>query len=320
MYRQPYRITMAEWDFSVYQKRILSGIVYSLQNEIALVEKGLPPSQLPLFQQSDKWVQVEVPMKLLLPKGKNHHMVHRALELFNQDATILLPEIKGRKGLPVPESRVSLYMQKMPSSPLSRNLRLRIGWDLAFELVRTSSGLTTLSWDTFMAMRGPHSIRLYELASHWKDLETMSVQLDRFRRWIGLFDSFRETREMMRKVVRPAERQLERVSEVYVHCEPVKRGRCIVQMNLHIRQKRRREEEDAYHMRLKEQITNILRMHFRFREEHFRQIEGVMRNGNRLKALNEKIGMLWGHLDKSKGEVKDVTLWALTSIRNAFPD
>ena len=91
-------------------------------------------------------------------------------------------------------------------------------------------------------------------------------------------------------------------------------------MNLHIRHKRRREEEDAYHMRLREQITNILRIHFRFREEHFRQIAGVMRNTNRLRALNEKIGMLWDHLGNAKCEVKDVTLWALTSIRNAFPD
>jgi hypothetical protein len=320
MYRQPYRITMAQWDYSVFQKRILSGIVFSLQKEIALIESGIAPEDLPLFQQSKSWVEVSLPLKLFVPTGTNYHMVRKALDAFDSSSTILLPEVKGRRGPSLPESTLSLHVLKHQAKPKCRTLRLRMEKSLTYELVRSSSGLTTLCWETMTALRSPHAIRLYEIASHWKDQERLSMPIPQFRRWMQLCDSYKMNKELMRRVIRPAEQQLQKISDVYVNCEPVRHGRSIEMINLYIHQKRNRQDEDLLYMRLREQITKILRMHFRFREEHFRQIEGVMRNGNRLKALNEKIGMLWSHLDKSKGEVNDVTLWALASIRNAFPD
>ncbi len=89
-------------------------------------------------------------------------------------------------------------------------------------------------------------------------------------------------------------------------------------MNLHIHHRRRREEEEIYHMRLREQIVNILRIRFRFKEEHFRSIEGVLRDNGKLRALNEKVGMLWGLLDDPSNQVRDETAWAVASIRSAF--
>ena len=51
--RQPYRITMARWDFSVLQKRILTKIISKLQREISLLEKGAEFGQLELFKDSN---------------------------------------------------------------------------------------------------------------------------------------------------------------------------------------------------------------------------------------------------------------------------
>jgi plasmid replication initiation protein len=193
-----------------------------------------------------------------------------------------------------------------------------MGRELALELVRTSSGLTSLCWETLTAIRSPHALRLYEIASHWKDNETMAMSLEQFRRWMRLCDRFKENKELMRSVVRPAEKLLKKVSEVHVHCQPVKSGRRIVKMNLHIQHRRRREEEEIYHMRLREQIVNILRIRFRFKEEHFRSIEGVLRDNGKLRALNEKVGMLWGLLDNPSNQVRDETAWAVASIQSAF--
>ena len=318
MFRQPYRITMAEWDFTVNQKRVLSGIIFCLQKEMSLVERGIPIDQIPVFQQTGRWVDVDVPLKLLLPNGGNQHMVHRAIEGLGKDCIILLPEIKGRKGTPLPETRLSLHIQKLSGKRMARTLRLRMGRDLALELVRTSSGLTSLCWETLTAIRSPHALRLYEIASHWKDHETMAMSLEQFRRWMRLCDRFKENKELMRSVVRPAEKLLKKVSEVHVHCQPVKSGRRIVKMNLHIQHRRRREEEEIYHMRLREQIVNILRIRFRFKEEHFRSIEGVLRDNGKLRALNEKVGMLWGLLDDPSNQVRDETAWAVASIQSAF--
>ncbi len=48
--RQPYRITMAMWDFSVLQKRIMTKIISKLQKEITLLEKGAEFGHLELFR------------------------------------------------------------------------------------------------------------------------------------------------------------------------------------------------------------------------------------------------------------------------------
>ncbi len=51
--RQPYRITMSMWNYSVWQKRILTKIISRLQRDITLLERGAEFCQLELFKSSD---------------------------------------------------------------------------------------------------------------------------------------------------------------------------------------------------------------------------------------------------------------------------
>jgi hypothetical protein len=318
--RQPYRITMAEWDFNVYQKRILTGVIEGLQEDIARVEKGFPPEDLERFRATGQWVDVGIAFKGLVRNGRNHYMLHEALEeLALGRSSIVLPEVKGRKGPSIPRSVHRLQIQNLGTRPYGRILMLRLHRDFALELVRTSCGLTSLSLDVMHTLRSVHAVRMYEILSHWRDLERLHMPVAQLRRWMQVGERFKGNKELIRKVVRPAERQLARCADTFGTVEPVYSANRITHFSIQILHHRRQAEQAEHIMRLREQATNILRIRFRFREEHFRQISGILSQDALVKPLNEKLGMLWQWHDDHPHEVRDVPGWVLASLFNAFP-
>ena len=98
--RQPYRITMAVWECSIYQKRILTSIMSCLQKEIACVDNGLPVEKLPLFATCGGHIIMKLSLRQLVREGNNHHMIQRAFEEFREkNIPITQPAIKGKKAI-----------------------------------------------------------------------------------------------------------------------------------------------------------------------------------------------------------------------------
>ncbi|TDH18063.1 hypothetical protein EXU57_24390 [Segetibacter sp. 3557_3] len=80
MIRQPYRITMARWDYTAVQKRILTMIISRLQKEISLLEKGLPIGQLDLFTSDNNTVKLTFKLNDLVLNNNNYSHVKKALQ------------------------------------------------------------------------------------------------------------------------------------------------------------------------------------------------------------------------------------------------
>ena len=70
--RQPYRITMARWDFTVTQKRILTKMISSLQKEISLVDKDVPLGQLEIFSDPGDSITLTIPLNDMVKESNTN--------------------------------------------------------------------------------------------------------------------------------------------------------------------------------------------------------------------------------------------------------
>ena len=100
--RQPYRITMSMWNYSVWQKRILTKIISRLQRNITLLEQGVESGQLELFKSSDgDTVRLKFLLTDFIKDGNNYAQFKKALNQLRsvnvEIARIVLPAIKSKK-------------------------------------------------------------------------------------------------------------------------------------------------------------------------------------------------------------------------------
>jgi len=78
--RQPYRITMSMWNYSVWQKRILTKIIARLQRDITLLERGVEFGQLELFKSSnDDTVRLKFLLSDFIKDGNNYAQFKKAI-------------------------------------------------------------------------------------------------------------------------------------------------------------------------------------------------------------------------------------------------
>jgi len=315
--RQPYRVTMARWPFTIYQKRVLTGIIAQLQDEIRDVEKGIPPGRLDRFRTPDRSICLAIPYGGLVRHANNHHRIREALhQLATGEAPIRLPAVKGRKGLAVGEETILRLIDRVEITRYRRDLRLWVPKEVAEELIRPGNGWTLLSQRVLLALEQTHTLRLYELLSHWKDKEVFAMPLEKFRSQFGLEDRYAETKELMRSVIGPAAKKLAALSDLQFHCEPARSGRCITHLRFVIRHRKSQEQEDQLVMRLREQVTNILRIRFGFRQEEFARIQPLLQEADQVRKINERVGYLWQYLSEHPGEVNHPKGWALSALLN----
>lgn len=314
MIRQPYRITMAKWNCDVHQKRILTAIIASLQKELARVEQGASVAELAIFDHPGHCITIDIPMKVLNPSGNNYSLVHKSLQsLEEKGIEMSLPEVKGRKGPSVNEQAMLFRIKRLPKKT-THMARLKIEKTLITELLRTTSGLTGLSMDVLFRLRSPYSMRLYEILSHWKDRETLRVSLEQLRGWLGTEGKLMATREFLRKVINPAKRQFDQTSDVYFEVVTERTANRISHLVFRIRQKKNKEAEDMIIMQLREQIQQILRIRFRWKEDQFQQIRHLLNDERCLRSLNEKIARLWQYHDQFPEEIRNLQQWSLSAL------
>ena len=314
MIRQPYRITMARWDCDVHQKRILTAIIATLQKEIVWVEKGAALADLAIFGSPGNCIRIDIPMKVLNPSGNNYSQVHKTLQFLEEKGIeMFLPEVKGRKGPPVNGQMLLFRVRRLPKKT-NHIVSLHIEKTLLIELLRTSSGLTGLSMDVLFRLRSPYSIRLYEILSHWKDRETFRASLEQLRGWLGTGGKLMETREFLRKVVNPSKRQLERMSDVYFEFTPERTANRISHLVFRILQKKNKEAEELVIMQLREQIQQVLRIRFRWKEDQFQEIRHLLTDERCLRRINEKIARLWQYHDQFPDEIRNLPQWSLSAL------
>ena len=90
-------------------------------------------------------------------------------------------------------------------------------------------------------LKSTHSVRLYELASQFKGTGWRYIELDELREMFCLDGAYRDWRDLKKRVIDRACKELTAKSDLDVQYEPVKRGRTVHAIKLKIAQKEQRD-------------------------------------------------------------------------------
>ena len=264
MIRQPYRITMANWDYTAVQKRILTKMISILQKEISLVATGIPIGQLEIFTESNDSVTLIFLLKDILKKDNNHSSVKRALqELRNLNIQITLPATNSKTSKK-PEQKTILtgLIERAVLTKYSREVTIIIHRLTAQELVKAANGLTKYAEEIMYLTNSSYTQRLYELISHWKDLNVYSITPDKFREHFFLTDKYPQLKDLIRRVIKPAEIELKEIADIYFVFKPIIKSRRITLFNFVIIHKQKLYEEASKQNKLQNNNRELLKKAF----------------------------------------------------------
>jgi len=323
--RQPYRITMARWDFTVTQKRILTKLISLLQTEISLVEKGMPIGQLELFSTEDDSIKLTFSLNDIVKNSNNYSHVKKALqELRSFDVQIILPATKSKKSKrPEEETILTGLIERAVLTKHSRNVTVVMHKATAQELVKASNGLTQFAEDIMYITDNSYTQKLYEIISHWKDKEVFTISPEDFREKLFLSDKYPQVKDLIRRVIKPAELELKEIGDIFFVFSTSTAGRRITRFNFVIKHRKTLHENDLQQIRLKEDNIHLLKMHLGFRPDHLKQIAQIIDCTTTIHDVRLKIIELHGYIHEAnlspKTAIKRVPEYVIQSLKNEFP-
>lgn len=325
--RQPYRITMSMWNYSVWQKRILTKIISRLQRDITLLEKGVEFGQLELFKNSsDDTVRLTFLLSDFIKNGNNYAQFKKAINQLRsvnvEIVRIILPAVKSKKAKK-PEEEVVLtgLIERAVIKKYARNITISMHKATAMELMKVANGLTVFAEDVMYETNNRYTQKIYEIICQWKDVGVYTLPIIKFRELLSLKDKYRDTKLLVRDIIRPVEKELKKIGDVFFDFSETKKANVITHFNFIIKTKALTKKESDHLLIIKEDTINLLRQHFGFKGHHFKQIEDVFKDLNKINAIRRKItelALLLSNRPSSNRPVKDIPAWVIASIKNEF--
>jgi hypothetical protein len=319
--RQPYRITMARWNYTVIQKRILTKIIARLQREISLLEKGITVGQLSLFQTSNDSVELVFLLNDLVKNSNNYAVVKAALKkLRNVDIEITLPSVKEKPNKPKEEEVVLTgLIERAVITKHQRTVKITMHKATAVELIKVSHGLTYFAEEVMYLSNNSYTQKIYEIICHWKSKEVYSVTVNDFRKMIAIENKYPETKILIRDIIKPVQKELLQIGDVYFEFTVTRKGNTITDFNFIIKTRLKDVKESAHLLLLREDALNILRKGLRLNEGQLKEIWKLLSDSRTIKAVHDKITALWLKLFNKEKVVDNVPAWVIAALKNEFP-
>ncbi len=327
--RQPYRITMARWDFSVLQKRIMTKIISKLQGEITLLENGAEFGQLELFRNvidNSDTIKLHFLLSEFVKDSNNYGQFKKAInqlrsinvEIFQ----IVLPAVKSKKAKkPEEELILTGLIERAVIKKYARDITISLHKATAMELIKAANGLTVFAENVMYETNNKYTQKIYEIICQWKDIGVYTLAIEKFRELLVLENKYPATKDLIKKVIRSSEKELKVIGDVFFDFSVTKRGNVITHFNFIIKTKANLKKETEHLIVVKEDTINLLRQHFGFKGHHLKQIEWILKDVSHIAALRSKITELALVLSDRKlsyQPVKDIPSWTIASIKNEF--
>ncbi|WP_462254694.1 replication initiation protein [Ferruginibacter sp.] len=320
--RQPYRITMARWNYTVIQKRILTKIIAKLQREMTSLERGIHIGQLDLFKTNNDSVELGFLLNDLVKNSNNYAVVKEALKkLRNIDIEIVLPAVKEKKNKPRDEEIVLTgLIERAVIRKHERTVKITMHKATALELIKVSHGLTYFAEEVMYLSNNSYTQKIYEIICHWKSKDVYSIAVDEFRKLVAIEDKYPETKLLIRDIIKPAQKELLEIGDVYFVFTATKKGNTITAFNFIIKTRFKDAEENSKHILLREDAINILKKGLHFNELQTKEIWKLVSNLETIVKVHGKITSLWVKLFNKEKVVENIPAWVIASLKNEFPE
>ena len=229
-------VTRKKYELSILEQKILGFI-------ISMIKPPTPNSPFPCYQ-------LEFDIRLFckvcgidFENGKNYQNIKIALKrladnsfwIEEDDDELLFqwintPRIKNKSGKDI----------------------IKISDDVMPYLYNLQEKFTSYELYQILALKGSHSIALYELFKSYLFRKSVKFSIDDIKKYLSLEDKYKEYKEFRRRVIEPSVKEINEYTDLQVEWEPIKKGRTYVGIHFKIKNKERWEGLAAYRKTISE--------------------------------------------------------------------
>lgn len=320
--RQPYRITMAKWNFNVVHSRILTKIIDVLQPQIDESYNGKELHQLDLFSNANNSIYATLPFKEVSKSNNNKEVLKALKDMKRDDIEMVLPVIVGKKSKKPAEAVViTTLIKDIIYVKNSRTVTVELNRALAEELVRAKNGLTSFAKEVIYISNNQYTHRYYQFICHWKDRECIKITPEKFHDAMNLSSGYKLPGTMISRIIKPAQEELKAVSDIYSEFDVEKKGQKIEYFLIYPKQKKKVLEDLANFEKERDYNYYLLRTYFNLQPEHLKVLSPVLNDKSLVRAIKEKIMYLEGFIfesRKSPEPIKDQAAYIVECLNSEF--
>src|ERR1035437_4880301 len=148
-----------------------------------------------------------------------------------------------------------------------------------------NQGYTNFAYEIAFNAKNKYSARIYQLISRWKDKGGFKMSIDEFRDWLVLGDKYTNFAQLKRRIIDPAYKELYKKADTWFEVAKVeKEGKAVKYLHFKIIT----VEELGTFNKKKDQILNMLKMHFGFTADHITKVMPVLMAAHNLSRIEMK--------------------------------
>lgn len=215
---QSYLVTAARYDFSVYEKRIIYRLVEICQCALEgqKLNAGFRINNL-LYEEMK---EIEMPIAAFLKDEKDENYKRAKEALFDLNNKVMEYEDD--------EIWKPMRIIEMPKLIKKGSVTFILHKEIYDSLLNFSKGFRKFELKTAMEFESVYSMRFYELLSGKSEPITYSV--NDLKIMFHLEDKYKETKDFIRRVVEPAQKELAEKAAFSFTFSPVKHGKKVVSL------------------------------------------------------------------------------------------
>ncbi|MGI4806461.1 MAG: hypothetical protein ACRYFL_16955, partial [Janthinobacterium lividum] len=137
-------------------------------------------------------------------------------------------------------------------------------------------------------------------------------------------DKYPQIKDLIRRVIRPAEMELKEIADVFFVFNTSSTGRKITKFNFVIKHKKTLHEDELNQIRLRDDNIHLLKAHLGFRPEHIQAVAEILSRNDLIGSLRNKIIELHTFIQEAgqtpKTAIKKIPEYVIQSLKNQFTD
>ena len=300
---QPYDLTVAHFDFSVDEMRVLLRIVEHLQEDMS---KNI---QLDLF--TNKALTVIVPVQNLLPKNSNNYSrVKTALTTLRERTLV----IKGEE-----KETITGVIKEADYFNNNKSVSIEISKAMVPRFLELKRGFTVFGIEAAFNLESSYAMRFYQIICQWKDLPYKDYKVDDLRDMLMCKEKYATTGVFKLKVIDPARELIKTnaLTDRYFTYSDLKEGTKIVAIRIFIHKKSATGflDQDIESRNFTELIT-LLKRHFKLTDEQVKEFVKDVNAFRDNQSLLIKSMELYSIYSKSADSIRDPASWVITGLTN----
>lgn len=207
---QSYILTTARYDFSIDEKRILAKVITSLQ---PLLEGKHLNGKIERYNNKD--YGITMPIKDFVSEGENYMRVKKALKRL------------ADKGIEYETADEWWYTHlfKAVGTNTKGLAKIEIDDRILDAFLDFSKGYSKYELETTLSFNSIYTMRMYELMS--SQTKEITYSIEKLKEMFKVSDKYRLNADFIRRVIIPAQRELDEKSPVSFTYTPLKQGKKI---------------------------------------------------------------------------------------------